>query len=684
MFQWMPYAMVRVTLFFGVGIFLGILYPSPIPVGGIICMFVALLIFYGVLWKKRAPRVVVGGFGLSIVLILGYVHLSWRTARNDRSHFMYESHPVRAYVVEVVRYNEEKSNAWRTEMTVRHIWADGRWKPAAGRVLLYLARADYPTPFRYGDVLLIRGHPQFVAPPMNPGAFDWQRFLAYRNIYHQHYVRGLDALRIDSNRGNPLISGAIAVRDWADRQLRTYIDGAWEQATASALVLGVSDRLDGELLQAYAATGAMHVLAVSGLHVSIIYGILVMLGRPFEKTRSGQALLAFVCVVLLWCYAFITGWSPSVLRAVTMFTFVALARPWKQSTNIYNTMAASAFCLLLYDPFFVMSVGFQLSYLAVFGIVFLHPYLYRLWEPESRWWDEVWKVVSVSVAAQLATLSISLFYFHQFPVYFLLANMLVVPLSFVVLVGGLALLPATVFPPLAGALGFIVYWAIKLMNTAIVWLGSLPGSVIRGIYIDRAQAMLLNVILLGAILGVLRKKRGWWMAAFASIICFSLLGWVWTLRIASKDHITIYHARAETRIDFASRGVYQVWVDSSDVRSRPIDPVHRMQLGATRFTGIVPFRKRGGCVIIQWRAQTLLLIQSRPYHVPIGLTPDVVVLCRGAVTSSGAVVSQTGCRRIVIDGSNSLYLADKLLREVLPDSVGVHSIPHSGAFQMSM
>lgn len=682
MFQWMPYAMVRVTLFMGVGILLGITLPLPLSVATASISLVGVIALFTVSWACRLERTWLGAIGLLAVFMLGFVHVQFSTARYDPTHLIHEHDAIDFYVAEVVRYNEEKVNSWRTEIEIQKARASDRWKPTSGRVLLYLAKTDYPVPFRYGDVLLIRGEPNEVSPPMNPGEFDWQRFLMFKNIYHQQYVRRGEAFRIDGGHGNGFVSTAIAVREWADRQLRTYVKGEQEQATASALVLGVSDRLDGTLLQAYASTGAMHVLAVSGLHVSIVYGILVLLGRPLEKTKAGQRVLAVLSVVLLWCYAFITGWSPSVLRAVTMFSFVALARPWKQSTNIYNTMAASAFCLLLYDPFFIMSVGFQLSYLAVFGIVFLHAHLYRLWEPESRFWDEVWKVVSVSVAAQISTLSISLYYFHQFPVYFLLANMLVIPVSFVVLVGGLAVLPATLLPWVAACVGFFVRCAIKFMNFCIVQLGNLPGSVVTGIYVDGWQSIALSILLLGLILTLLRKGAFWARVAFVGAISFAAIGWRWTTLSAGKDHLTIYHSPGQTHIEFMSKGWYQDWVDSMQVKKRDVDHFHRIQVGSDRYVGPIASWAQSGCSLIYWKGIVLLVVREREFRLPKGLKPDLVVLANGAASSIALVAEQTHCNWVVIDSSNSFYIADKLLGGNWPDSVHVFSIPHRGAFQM--
>lgn len=647
MFRWIPYAMVRVTLFFVTGIGVAIQFPGIFGIEWAIGGTVLYLLLH---------RYSFGGtIGLIVIFLFGYVRTEIHTAKNDPNHIIH--HSVASYKAVVTRYAEEKANSWKVEASIKGVYT--------GNIVLYLSKKDFPEPYRYGDILLIRGSPSLVRPPSNPGEFDLQRNLFYKNIYHQHYLRSGDVKKIGHEPGNAFIAAAIEVRLWADRQLKTFVNGDREQATASALVLGVTDGLDPDLLQAYASTGAMHVLAVSGLHVSIIYWIILLLGKPLEKLKSGKAILAIVSVVLLWIYAFVTGWSPSVLRAVMMFTFVALARPWKQSTNIYNTMAASAFCLLIYDPLFLMSVGFQLSYIAVFGIVFIHPHLYLVWEPKRRLWDEIWKVVSVSIAAQVATVPISLYYFHQFPNYFLLANLLVIPASFVVLVVGLAILPIAFVPGIASVVGFVLQWVIYIMNSIIVIIGSLPFAVIRNIYISGEQAMLLAGIILVFLLCVLLKNIRWLYVGVILSVCFSVIDWIHVATVVKKNHITVYNVNGKTAIDLVSNGNLYSYGDFDPFRMA----THRVRLGVRSMTSI-----KSNLVV--WKGVRILIAKG-PF--PSNVETDILVLTNNSFQSLPAIKTKI----LIIDSSNSFYLAERLLRQPAPPGVEVYSVAHRGAFQYS-
>lgn len=277
--------MVRVTIFYVAGVACAVNYACVVP----LWLLVAITCLYLIIRS--------GYIGFLAIFLFGFARVGYHTVHKPL--------PLNSeyYQVTLTRYAEERQKSWRVE---------------AGDILLYFSKEDFKEPFHYGDVLIIRGSPSLIKPPSNPGEFDIQEHFYYRNIYYQHYITKGNAFLIDHDQGNPLISSAIKVRLWSDQQLKKYVHGDREQATASALVLGVTDGLDNDLLQAYSQTGAMHVLAVSGLHVSIIYWIILLIGKPLEKLKSGKAILAVGSVILLWIYAFVTGWSPSVLRAVMM------------------------------------------------------------------------------------------------------------------------------------------------------------------------------------------------------------------------------------------------------------------------------------------------------------------------------------------------------------------------------
>ncbi|TVQ76014.1 MAG: ComEC/Rec2 family competence protein [Flavobacteriales bacterium] len=228
-----------------------------------------------------------------------------------------------------------------------------------------------------------------------------------------------------------------------------------------ALVLGDRSDLDPQLRQQYANAGVVHILAVSGLHVGVLY---LLISLIFQKLLSGRAwrFQAFITLAVLWSYALMTGLSPSVWRAATMFSLLSVGVQLGRITNIYSTLAASAFILLILDASLLFSPGFQLSYAAVFGIVRYQPIIAEWWEPKTKWINYAWQIASVSLAAQIVTMPFTLVYFGQFPTYFLLANLLILPLLSIIMIGSIIAL-------LVGSLIQLPFWALYPLDLLYFW-----------------------------------------------------------------------------------------------------------------------------------------------------------------------------------------------------------------------
>jgi len=264
-----------------------------------------------------------------------------------------------------------------------------------------------------------------------------------------------------------------------------------ELSVGAALLLGYTDKLDADIITAYSNTGALHVLSVSGLHVAIVYMVFSWMLFFLDKYKRGRIIKAILLILFLWFYAALTGLSPSVLRAATMFSFIIVAKTFSRHTNIYNTLAASAFLLLLINPYLIMEVGFQLSYLAVLGIVYIQPKIQAWFEIDNWLLDQIWTITSVSIAAQIATFPLGLQYFHQFPNYFLLSNLIVIPISTLILYIGIAVFTFSPIPFVVKYLAIAFTWLIWFLNFSVKWIESLPFSVLQGISISVFETWLL-------------------------------------------------------------------------------------------------------------------------------------------------------------------------------------------------
>ena len=307
-------------------------------------------------------------------------------------------------------------------MEIVAIKDSNEWHHPKGKMILYFEKDSASvSSLSYGDYFYVYGKPNRVKAPSNPGEFDYKRFLERKGIYHQLYLASDRWIEIDKQKENPIYRFALNCRAYLlDILQEKGLKGA-EYAVASAILLGYSDKIDAKLLQEYSGAGAMHILCVSGLHVGIVYVVFSMLLFFLGKTDRSRFLKSMLLILLIWSYAVLTGLSPSVMRASAMFSLVAIGQNMRRDTNIFNTLSASAFILMLIDPLIILNLGFQLSYSAVLGIVLLQPPIYRIFTIKSKILDKIWTIIAVSIAAQIGTLPITLYYFHQFPNYFFLS-----------------------------------------------------------------------------------------------------------------------------------------------------------------------------------------------------------------------------------------------------------------------
>ena len=692
MVHWVPYAFVRIAICFCAGIILGIYFPDimsvPYAIGILACLVFGYFTVVTLKLISQRKWIDPGFLGLAALFFIGYLNVLFNTDARNENHLTAISTPVEYYRGVVTDYPQEKENSWKQTIKVSFVKTNGKWQHYTGKVLLYFSKKTFDVPYTYGDELIIKGRFQNVQAPSNPGEFDYQKFLSFRNIGHQHYLNKDGVLYIAHSPPSRIISAAIKVREWSENKLKAVVKGEREQALACALVLGIVDGLDNEMLDAYAATGTMHVLAVSGLHVGILYWILLLVLRPLKKYKWGKWIITILSLFVLWGYACVTGLSPSVLRAVVMFSFMAVAYPLNFRTNIYNTLAASAVCILLINPYLLMSVGFQLSYLAVLGIVYFYPFLYGLIEPANKFWDEIWKISCVSIAAQLATLALGLFYFHQFPNYFLLSNLVVVPLSFVILVSGLTILAFSFIHPLIYFLGYLLTYMIKLLNYMIFAVEAFPFSLIEGIYITATQCWMVIIFIVSVSLFFKLRKVYYLYLCMACVTVFSFISWNHFLNEISQPRIVIYKVSGYSAFDLMDRGSAYFFADSilqTDKRklSFHIHP-NRLQCGINQLHAlneqafIKPFQ--GGQLVL-WKGKVIMRLNQSDFRLPESIHVDYLIVSENAVENLDMVFQQINPLHTIIDTSNSLYSANRLVNTKTDYTGKIHSVWHHGAFE---
>ncbi len=398
---------------------------------------------------------------------------------------------------------QQTNDILRFEVKVTRAYDNNKTRPTTGKLLIALKIDSLkPIQLTYGDELIITTKYVAVEPAYNPAEFDFKAWLATKNIYHQTFINQIQIKKTGTGRGSKMINYAINFRKKQIAIYRKYIKNDEAFAVASTLVLGFRADLNQETLSAYSKTGTIHALSVSGMHVGIIYILLNNVLFFLNRNKVLKFLkLALICI-LIWYYALLTGFSPSVLRAAIMLTIFILAKHYSRASNNYNILAFTALCLLLYNPFLIWDVGFQLSFLAVFGLIYLQPKIYNWWYIKNKWIDKLWSTVALCLAAQIATFPLSIYYFHQFPLYFIFANLFILlPITAMMYIGITILMLKAYF------LSPIFEWIIIFTNTGLKWIAALPFSGVTAIYISKWQLILLSCSLILFIYAVVNFKK---------------------------------------------------------------------------------------------------------------------------------------------------------------------------------
>lgn len=705
--NWRPYPLLRLLLPLMGGILLGH-YGSCIPLAGIITICIITAVG---LWALLGQQAYKNRWQYGVVLYMALLSLGYGLTQLQTTPLVlppgeqvYQGRITTiAPTVKKIKLFLQLSGG--TDTT-------GQAVPRRGRLLVYLPQTPAAYELRTGDLITLRGEARSVLAPLNPKAFDYRRYLALQRVYHQAFVKEGHWQKTGHQAG--LRTWAEASRQHLLQLLRRHLPTPNELATATqlsadapmmngaqqfaaqstfavgaALSLGDKTALSTDIRNAYTGTGAMHILAVSGLHIGIVQLIVTWLLRRLPiRWRYWKLVRTLLIVLAIWAFALLTGGAPSVLRAATMFSFLAVGLAFRQQANIYNTLAASAFVLLCANPLLLFSVGFQLSYLAVLGIVYFQPLIYRSWYIPNPLGNYLWKLTAVSIAAQITTLPISLYYFHQFPVYFMLSGIAAVPAAAVILGLSLALFAFHWVPLLGGLLGQGLYGVLWATNALIYLIQQLPGGLLRGIWIGMGTVVLLYAIIACAAGAIQTRRFRWVLAGLGFLVILAGASAARQWQLARQQTVAIYHLRGASAVDYFS-GQQAVHLQSS-----PIEPTtlryaaeqHRWFRGASELPTLPLHATHEGDqwwtrpAFAQLGATSLVIPTDAAPRCPDAPLPVIAYLLTDRAPRD--LVPWLDClppQMVIIDGSASRWVTKEWEQVCVERGIAVHRTGVEGA-----
>jgi len=621
--------------------------------------------------------------GLLVMLIcfsLGALVLHFHNVRGKKDWFGQPVFERTACLAVLDEEPVEKTNSLKAIASVTYRLGQSAVS-TSGKLIFFFKKGEGFEKLGYGTRILFASSPQAIRSSNNPGAFDYSAYCLRSGITHQVYG-GKDVFTILEGGGGSQIGYLInAIRRWVLRVLRRNIKDPKDCGLAEALLIGYKTDLDTELVQAYSNTGVVHVIAISGLHLGLIYSLLMFLTKHFHSGASAWIRLLLI-LAGLWIFSLLAGAQPSVLRSAVMFSFLAVGGVIDRRGSVFNMLALSAFFILCFNPYWLADAGFQLSYAAVLSILLFYKAVYKWCYFPNKLVDGIWQLCTVTLAAQLLTLPVSIYLFHQVPTLFLLTNLLAVPLSSLILLGEILLCVVSPLTPLASLLGSVIEMGIHLMNAYIDRLSQISFALVQGLFLTTLQAMLLTALLVFFFLWLSRPTV---MLLYLSLLAFFGLGIESGRRkfsIDSQQHLVLYSVPKQSWLELIC-GRSSLAIGPNDLRFN--EAVYKFHLaGAQLLHGNRTSKFHAGMRYLIFGGKKIWVtgkdISCRP---PRGDSIDILVVTAPAVQLE-QLTELYSIGKVLVDGQISARQRALVSAECEKLHIPFHDTERYGAFILNL
>ncbi|QXP77650.1 MULTISPECIES: ComEC/Rec2 family competence protein [Winogradskyella] len=547
-------------------------------------------------------------------------------------------------------------------------------KKTIGLLLINIKRDSIIKPYNVDDLFYTSTTLKTIQKPLNPYQFDYNKYLEFQQVYHQLYLNSTNILQL-SNSKHTIYGHADLLRTKINSKL---IEAGFKDDALSimnALLLGQRQTIDKTIYSNYVNSGTVHILAVSGLHIGIILIILNYLFKPLLYLKYGYYIRPFILIIIMCSFAIIAGLKPSVTRAVLMFSIITIARHFERGTNIYNTLVISAFLILLFKPNFLFSVGFQMSYLAVLGIVSIQPKIYNLWRPKYKLTNKIWQIFTVTLAAQAGVVPISLFYFHQFPGLFFISNLVVIPFLGFILGLGMIIIALALLNITHHYIVVIYSFIIDCLNNFIAWVAQFESFLLRDISFTISQ-VIVSYLIITALVQVYKYRNFKWTT-------ISLILIIGLQSICFFNH---YKTQNNAFIIF-NKSRYTIL---GQKQNRTLNINHNLDSIQYNNNQAITYYKVGESITIinndslqnlyQYNKKTILVIDSLAVYKGITFQPDYILLRNSPRLNLNRASDSLKPKYIIADASNYKSYVKRWKETCRHKKIPFHQTNEKGAF----
>lgn len=666
----LQFPLIRISLFFVLGI---LLYPyitfTFIQLFLVSTIVLLALVFF--IYTKKLLK-----YSSAIIFILAlFSGLSTSSIHDEKlkkNHFTHHKNikNENEVIVELGEKLKSSSNNTRYEASVLKI----NGEQTQGKIIVSIKNnIDIPN-FDYGTLVRFTAKINPIISNKNPNQFDYKEYLENKNIFGQ--------IQISTNDFSYAVPSHFSIRTLASKIRNTILNNLEkhhfnkeELHVFGALLLGQQQDISKDIMRDYQYAGAIHVLSVSGLHVGLLLGFLTFLLSPLANTKKNAILKLFIILFSLSFFGILAGLTPSVLRSVTMFSFVAIGMCFRRSVNFYNTLLISAFLLLLLNPSFIYDVGFQLSYFALFFIVWAQPLLASLFKPKNKIVTSIWDIITVSTAAQIGTLPISVYYFHQFSGLFFITNCLILPLLSIIMGIGIIVL-------IMGATNIVWTPILKLMELSI-WLinyiihkiAALEQFIIKDIPFTKWMMIGLYLVIIAWIILLKKPNFRKTTIAFLSILFFQIVLIENKMSIENNEEFLIF-SKPKSSLLIERKGSEITLISNSDETNN----LSLNNYATAQSSKIVSHKKLQNLYI--YNNKKIVLIDSSGVYLPKS-KPDILVLIQSPKVNLERIIQHYKPKQIVADESNYKSYVELWKKTCKKEKIPFHAVAEKGYFKVN-
>ncbi|MDL2262741.1 competence protein ComEC family protein [Bacteroidales bacterium OttesenSCG-928-I21] len=695
-----PFVRLILPLVFGISVSLFFYIPIIISVLFLVISIILFLVFS---LHKSYSNQIIPGILINLILFFSGIFLTQYKVETAKTIRLTNDNGL--IIGEIYENPKISENYISLKIAIQAINHNKNWIATSGRTLLYVEKDSLAEFLKIGDLIVFSPEFSEISNKGNPEEFDYKKYLSYHLIYDSNFLSSTDWSLLETSKNIKLKYKILRFRTKLINTLSDLGLSDDELSVVSALALGYKDNLSSEIRHFYSSSGAMHILAVSGLHVGIVYGM-IMFFLSFMRSQKLKILKIIIVILFIWFYAALTGLSPSVSRASLMFTIAALGSLQKHKSISLNSVAISAFILLIINPLNLVDVGFQLSYIAVIGIIIMQPKFNELFEPKNKLVSWLWSTTTVSVAAQIATAPLCIYYFNQFSNYFLITNYILIPISTIAIWMCIITFVFSGIASIGIILAKVLSLFVKIMNSSVQFIESLPFSVSSNLYINMPQMVFLYIFIVVIFIFFFASKRYKDLViAFISLIAFSCINLYQTIENRNQKYFIVYNINKATAINLIDgrdnillANLDQIDTDKIKLTAKNnwlkkgLNTEKYINLSSEKnniLTNISTIDNRRVFYkqkIIGFEGIKILVLDTE-LIVPATenkLQFDYLVLSNNVNVSLESILNAFSFKTLIIDASNSDYVIKRYLSEDIAQNLSYHNVKSDGAFVLKI